>query len=98
MALLLLQQATPDLLNWLIQQAPVVVVMGAAIWWLAKKLNKAESDKDELAKEVIKLTALWEEKSDKIDAKNEKNEEKYEKVTEQILELLRNIREIVSQK
>ena len=36
---ILLAQA-PDLVNWLIQQAPVVVVMGAAIYWLSKKLNK----------------------------------------------------------
>ena len=43
----------PDLLSWLVQQAPVVVVMGAAIYWLATKLNKAEGDKDSLAKDVI---------------------------------------------
>lgn len=97
MSLLLLVQEM-DMVGWLVQQAPVVVVMGAAIYWLAKKLNKAENDKDEMAKEVIKLTALWEEKNDKVDAKNEKNDEKYEKVTEQILELLRNIKEIVNQK
>ena len=83
---------TPELVSWLIQQAPVVVVMGAAIYWLAKKLNKAEGDKDEMAKEVIKLTTLWEEKSDKIEEKAEKNDEKNSKVTEQILELLRDIK------
>ena len=89
-------QTDPTLINWLVQQAPVVVVMGAAIWWLAKKLNKAENDKDEMAKEVIKLTALWEEKNDKIDAKNEKIDEKNTKISEQILELLREIKIIVS--
>jgi translation initiation factor 2B subunit (eIF-2B alpha/beta/delta family) len=83
---------TPELVSWLIQQAPVVVVMGAAIYWLAKKLNKAESDKDDMAKEVIKLTTLWEEKSDKIEEKTEKTDEKNAKVTEQILELLREIK------
>lgn len=88
----ILLQAEPTLVNWLVQQAPVVVVMGAAIWWLAKKLNKAESEKDEMAKEVIKLTALWEEKNDKIDAKSEKLDEKNTKNTEQILELLRDIK------
>jgi len=96
--MLLFIQVSPDLVNWLVQQAPIVVIMGVIIYWLAKKLNKCESDKDELAKDVIKLTTLWEEKSDKIEAKNEKSEEKYAKVTEQILELLRNIKEIVSQK
>ena len=94
--ILLAQSLTPDLLTWLIQQAPVVVVMGAAIYWLAKKLNKAEQDKDDLAKDVIKLTTLWEEKSDKLDAKNDKNDERDLKLTEQILELLRDIKVIVS--
>jgi hypothetical protein len=89
-------QVSPNLINWLIQQAPVVVVMGAAIYWLAKKLNKAESDKDGLAKDVIKLTTLWEEKSGKIEEKNEKSEEKNDKVSEQILELLRDIKVLVT--
>jgi len=92
----ILLQTDPSMINWLIQQAPVVVVMGAAIWWLANKLNKAENDKDEMAKEVIKLTALWEEKSDKIDSKSEKLDEKNTKVNEQILELLRDIKTVVS--
>lgn len=98
--LLLLLQSVPQesLLSWLVQQAPVIVVMGAAIYWLAKKLNKTESDKDELAKDVIKLTTLWEEKSDKLDLKNEKNDERNLKLTEQILELLREIKIIVSSK
>jgi hypothetical protein len=90
-----LLQASPDLLNWLVQQAPVVVVMGAAIWWLAKKLTKAEDDKDELAKDVIKLTALWQEKSDKIDQKSEKNNDKNLLVNEQIIEMLREIKNLV---
>lgn len=46
--------------EWLIQQAPVIVVMGIAIYYLATKLTKAEKDKDELAKEVIRLTSIWE--------------------------------------
>ena len=86
----------PEILSWLVQQAPVIVVMGAAIYWLAKKLNKAETDKDDLAKDVIKLTTLWEEKSDKLDAKNEKTDERNLKLTEQILELLREIKILVS--
>jgi len=91
-------QTSPSLVDWLVQQAPVVVVMGAAIYWLSKKLNKAEGDKDEMAKDVIKLTALWEEKSDKLDVKNEKMDERNIKVNEQILELLREIKLIVSRK
>ena len=85
-----------ELIDWLVQQAPVVVVMGAAIFWLAKKLNKAEVDKDDLAKDVIKLTTLWEEKSDKIEELNVKQRERDEKVNDKILELLQDIKIIVS--
>lgn len=98
MLLTIFLQAQPDLVNWLVQQAPVVVVMGAAIYWLAKKLTKAENDKDELAKDVIKLTALWEEKSDKIEAKNEKLGERASLVNDQILELLREIKQLIINK
>lgn len=73
---------------WLLEQAPVIVVMGVVIWWLAKKLNKAETDKDDLAKDVIKLTTLWEEKSDKLEDKNEKSREL-------ILDLLRDIKALL---
>jgi hypothetical protein len=69
--------------------------MGAAIYWLANRLKKAENDKDELAKDVIKLTTLWEEKSDKLDVKSEKLGEENTKVNEKILVLLREIKMIV---
>lgn len=88
-------QIEPSILNWLLQQAPVVIVMGAAIYWLAKKLTKAEDEKDELAKDVIKLTTLWEEKSDKLDSKNEKLDERTNKINSEIIELLKEIKLIV---
>ena len=74
--------------KWLLEQAPVIVLMGVVIFWLAKKLNKSEKEKDDLAKEVIKLATLWEEKSDKM-------EEGVDKTKEQILEFLRDIKMIV---
>lgn len=52
---------------WLLEQAPVIVVMGVVIWWLAKRLVKSESDKDEMSKDVIKITTLWEMKANKMD-------------------------------
>ena len=73
---------------WLLEQAPVIVLMGVVIWWLAKRLMKSENEKDELAKEVIKVATLWEEKSDKM-------EESGDKTKEQILELLRDIKMLV---
>lgn len=53
--------------SWLLDQAPVVVIMGVIVWWLAKRLVKAEDDKDLLSKEVIKITTLWEVKAGKMD-------------------------------
>lgn len=70
---------------WLLEQAPVVVVMGVVVWWLAKRLVKAEDDKDSLSKEVIKITTLWEIKAAKMD-----DEDKATK--QQILALLSDIK------
>ena len=80
--------ASTEIGFWLLQQAPVIVVMGVVIWWLADKFNTSEKNKDDLAKDVIKLTTLWEEKSSKVDDKNEKDNDK-------ILELLQEIKFIV---
>ena len=76
---------------WLIEQAPVIVLMGIIIYWLANRLIKSEAEKDELAKDVIKVATLWEEKSDKIGDASEKTKE-------QILELLRDIKMLVKVK
>jgi hypothetical protein len=74
--------------KWLLEQAPVIVLMGVVIFWLAKRLSQSEKEKDDLAKEVIKLATLWEEKSDKLD-------ESGDKAKEQILEFLRDIKMLV---
>jgi hypothetical protein len=77
-----------DIGSWLLEQAPVIVLMGVVIWWLAKRLIKSEGDKDDLAKDVIKLTTLWEEKNGAMDDSSDKDREK-------ILELLRDIKMLV---
>lgn len=51
-------------LNWLLQQAPVIIVMGVVIWWLAKRYESSEKDKTELAKEFIQLMVSVESKMD----------------------------------
>jgi uncharacterized protein YgfB (UPF0149 family) len=86
--MLLTMLAGVEIGMWLLEQAPVIVLMGVVIVWLVKKLNKSEKEKDELAKEVIKLATLWEERSDKLD-------EASEKTKEQILEFLRDIKMLV---
>jgi hypothetical protein len=71
--------------TWLLQQAPVIVVMGIVIYWLAKRLEKAQEEKDVLSRDVVKLTTLWQEQSD-----NGKDEE--------ILRLLSEIKSIVERR
>ena len=79
------------LLTWLLQQAPVVVVMGVVIWWLAKQLLVKDKVVSELSKEVIKLTTLWESKSEQLsDDTSEGHEE--------VLRLLKEIRKLLIEK
>jgi len=75
--------------EWLLNQAPVIVVLGGVIYWLQAKLGKAETDKDSLARDVIKLTTLWEEKNNTVENNTAKIEGK-------ILDLLREIKNLVS--
>ena len=73
--------------EWLIQQAPVIVVMGIVIYWLSKRLVKSEDQKDILSRDVVKLTTIWEEKY-----KNESGNK------DEILRLLTEIKQIVISK
>ncbi len=52
-----------ELTKWLLEQAPVVSLMGIVIFWLQRRLVKAEDEKDKLSKDVIKLTTMWESKA-----------------------------------
>lgn len=58
-----------NIAQWLVEQAGLVVVMGVVIYWLAKRYEKVENEKGELAKEVIKLLVNVENKmqGDKVD-------------------------------
>lgn len=76
-----------ELWTWLIQQAPVVVVMGVVIYWLSTRLTKAQDEKDILSRDVVKLTTIWEEK---YQDNNHKEEE--------IIKLLTEIKTIVERK
>ena len=75
------------MLTWLLQQAPVVVVMGIVIWWLAKQLLAKDKLVSDLSKEVIKLTTLWETKSEQL---TDKTSEGYDEVL-RILKELRSL-------
>jgi len=56
--------ADPGIVNWLLTQSPIVIILAVIIWWLAKRLERAENDKSDLAKDVIKLTVAYETKLD----------------------------------
>lgn len=60
-----------DLIDVLLQQAPLVIFMGGAIWWLVKMLVKSDIEKQKLTESVVKLTTLWEEKTSKMSHSDE---------------------------
>ena len=64
METILLQAETGLILDALIDKGVAFLIMGIVIWWLAKRLEKAENDKSDLAKDVIKLTVAYENKLD----------------------------------
>lgn len=76
---------SPEITSWLLEQAPLTVILGVIIWWLAKKLNKVETERDEISKEVIKLATLWEKKT-------EQSEDEDDKLKHQILRSLEDIK------
>lgn len=65
-----LAQINPGITDWLFKQAPVVVILGVIIWWLADRLKKVEAEKSVLAENVIKLSTLYQAKDDKNDLAN----------------------------
>lgn len=77
--------------EWLLQQAPVIVVMGVVIWWLAKGYVKSQQEKEQLSKDVIKLATLWEEKADKMSTDDQQTKQ-------EILGLLREIKGFLEKK
>lgn len=80
-----------EITPWLLEQAPLTVVLGVVIWWLSNRLTKAEKDKDEISREVIKLATLWEKKT-------EKDEDDEDLLKSQILKSLEEIKLILNKK
>ena len=61
-----------EIFQALIENSLIFAIMGVIIWWLAKRYEKAEHDKSELAKDVIKLTYAYE---TRLDTDKEKDRE-----------------------
>tara|TARA_R110001632_G_scaffold67464_1_gene158442 strand:+ start:1373 stop:1618 length:246 start_codon:yes stop_codon:yes gene_type:complete len=74
-----------DISSWIFEQVPVIIVMGVVIYWLAKQLIVINKQKDQLSKEVIKITTLWEIKADKIGVKDKE-------FKKEVIELLNKIK------
>lgn len=82
------------LVEWLMGQAPLVIVLGVVIWWLVrryeeslKKIEEVNTEKTSLARDVVKITVLWEQKYN-LDTQND----------QEIRQILLEIREAVSKK
>ncbi len=84
-------EGSVDIWTWLLQQAPVIVVMGVVIWWLAKKYTDKDKQLETLAKDFIQLSVKWHDWLEKGLTANKEDAQK-------ILEKLDEIREIVERK
>lgn len=52
------------MVEWLFSQGTSHVIMGIIIYWLSQRYVKVEDQKSELAKDIIKLTTLYESKTE----------------------------------
>lgn len=84
-------ESNVDIWTWLIQQSPVIVVMGVVIWWLAKKYTDKDRQLETLAKDFIQLSVKWHDWLEKGLTANKEDAQK-------ILEKLDEIRAIVERK
>lgn len=53
-----------SLMDWLINQGASVTILGIIIYVLYKRYDRAEEEKNQLSKDVIKLTTLYETKTE----------------------------------
>lgn len=86
------------MLDWLIQQAPVIVVMGVVIWWLQRELRETRDDlkeanlrNHETNEQVIKLTTLWEATAENI---GKARKQKADAIHNSVLEVIGEIRSL----
>lgn len=77
--------------TWLLQQAPTVVILGIAVYFLWKELNKERQRNNNLSEDVIKISLLWETKASDLGTAGSKDRET-------ILRILREIRSLVQKK
>lgn len=74
--------------NWLIEQAPVVIVLGIVIYWLAKRYTDKDKQLETLAKDFIQLSVKWHDWLEKGLTANKDDAQK-------ILEKLDEIKDII---
>ena len=79
------------LTGWLLEQGPIVVVMGVVIVWMAKRLSKSEDEKTKLSENVIKLTTLWENKATDLADTDKEFKEKVKDELAQIKAILKSM-------
>lgn len=74
--------------QWLIEQAPVVLVLGIVIYWLAKRYTEKDKQLETLAKDFIQLSVKWHDWLEKGLTANKDDAQK-------ILEKLDEIKDII---
>lgn len=61
--------------TWLLQQTPVIIVMGIVIYFLYKAYVKKQEAYDNLVEKVVKIATLYESKIEERDNIKSKEEE-----------------------
>ncbi len=78
--------------NWLIEQAPVIVVMGIVIWWLAKQLLRKDKQLTQVSEKTIQLSTKWEEKAEQLGDKNKESHKQIMGTQETVIKELAEIK------
>lgn len=80
------ETSSTELVPWLLEQTPITIILSVVIYWLVKRLQKVENERDEIYRETIKLATLWERKT-------EQSEDQDDELKKQILESLKEIKD-----
>lgn len=79
-----------SLLNWLIEQAATVVVLGVVLWYTARELRRERVRNKEVTQEFLEFMILLEKRNGANEVKDDLHKKELVKNQEAILKILRN--------
>lgn len=82
--------------SWLLEQAPVIVVMGVVIWWLARQYLRKDKQLTQVSEKAIQLSTKWEEKAEYYGNKNRESHKEIMDGQENIQKEISEIKGMIS--